>query len=519
MDLFGKEQHREVESKPLRPHQARAVTDIRASLRRGNRRVLYQLPTGGGKTRVMAELCKLGEAKGSYVVILAPRRELVYQIRASLEGEGVSPGIIMAGERQGLYKRTHVCSFDTLHARAIQRTKIDLPRADLVLVDEAHLAVADSRREILEAYPEARHVLVTATPARGDGRGLCEIADDMVLGPSITELVDLGFLLPLRYFAPSEPDLAAVKLNKEGDYQITGLEKAVDKPTLIGDIVTNWQRIAEGRSTVVFCATRKHSRHVMQEFLSRGITAEHVDGETPLEEREAIFDRVANGVTTVLCNVFVASYGLDIPRLSCAVLARPTKNLTLYLQMVGRVMRPFNDQVDGLVIDHAGAVKENGFADDFIPWSLDGKEKIKDRIKAAKEAGSEAKEIRCPNCSYVFKRSHICPKCGFQVVAPTEALPVHKADLQEIKKSKDESAAERRNRATPAEVKRDEYAQMLRYAIEKGKAPGWAAHTYRARYGVWPNAHNGTKPAARVGEEVSRFIRHRNMAYAKRRSA
>lgn len=519
MDLFGKEQYREVESKPLRPHQSAGVRDIRESLRRGNRRVVYQLPTGGGKTRVIAELCKLAVAKGSHVAVLAPRRELVYQIRDSLAGEGVRCGIIMAGELQGLYHRVHVCSFDTLHARAIQRDKIDLPRADLVLVDEGHLAVADSRRDILDRYDEARHVLFTATPARGDGRGLGEIADDMVLGPSISELVDMGFLLPLRYYAPSEPDLAAVKLNKDGDYQIKGLEKAVNKPTIIGDIVDNWVRIGEGRSTVVFCATRKHSRHVMQEFLRRGITAEHVDGETPLDEREQIFDRVANGVTTVLCNVFVASYGLDIPRLSCAVLARPTKNLTLYLQMIGRVMRPFYGQTDGLVIDHAGAVKENGFADDFIPWSLDGKEKIKDRIKAQKEAGAEAKEIRCPNCSYVFKRSHVCPKCGFQVVAPTEALPVHKAELQEVKRTKDESAAERRNRSTPSDVKRDEYAQMLRYAMDKGKAPGWASHTYRARYGVWPNAYRDTQPAARVGPEIAGFIRHRNMRYAKRRVA
>lgn len=519
MDLFGKEQVTKFESKPMRPHQSKGVADIRESLRRGNRRVMYQLPTGGGKTRIMAELCRLAFDKGSHVTVLAPRRELVYQIRDALANEGVKCGVIMAGEIQGLYHRIHVCSFDTLHARAIQRDKINLPQADLVLTDEAHLAVADSRREILESYPEAKHVLVTATPARGDGRGLCEIADDLVFGPSVGELVDMGYLLPLRYFAPSEPDLKAVKLNKEGDYAVTGLDKTMDKPKIIGDIVDNWLRIAEGRSTVVFCVSRKHSRHVAQEFNSRGITAEHLDGETPPEERAAILDRVANGVTTVLCNVFVASYGLDIPRLSCAILARPTKNITLYLQMIGRVMRPFFGQEDGLVIDHAGAVRENGFADDYIPWSLDGKEKIKDRIKAAKEAGAEPVEMRCANCSYVFKRSHICPKCGFQVVAPTEKLPVHKADLQEVKKTKDESAAEHRNRKTPVETKRDEYAQMLRYAQDKGKAQGWANHTYRARYGVWPNAHGDVRPAAAVGPEVAGFIKHRNMAFAKRRVA
>lgn len=518
-DLFQKKQEVGHESPhPLRPYQTRALGDIRVSFARKNRRVLLQLPTGGGKTRIIAEVVRLAQAKGNRVVLLAPRRELVYQIRAALLREGIKAGVIMAGERPDLYARVNVCSFDTLHARAIQRDKIRLPKGELVVVDEAHLAVADGRQEILSQYDEAKHLLVTATPARGDGRGLCEIADDIVIGATMAELIEQQYLLPLRYFAPSEPDLKKIKLNKDGDYQEKALGKVMDDPKLVGDIVDNWERIARDRSTVVFCVNRKHSRHITEEFTARGYTAEHLDGETPVDERAAILARVGSGETQILCNVFVASYGLDIPRLSCAVLARPTKNLTLYLQTVGRVMRPFRDQEDGIIIDHAGAIKENGFADDNHPWSLDGKEKIKDRMERQKKEGNEAKELVCPNCSNVFKRSHVCPKCGHQVVPATEKLPVHEADLEEIARGK-ETVAQKRNRTTPKEDKARFYSELRLYAQQKGRAEGWAAHVYKEAFSVWPNAHRDAPVASSISEQTRKYITSRNIRFANRRSA
>lgn len=501
-------------SKPLRPYQEHGVSDIRRALAK-TRRVIYQLDTGGGKTRVMAEIVRLARDKGSRVVLLAPRRELVYQIRDSLAGEGVAAGIIMAGEHQAMMSPVYVCSFDTLHARAIQRDTIELPDADIVIVDEAHLAVADGRQAILNAYDKQRHVLFTATPARGDGRGLCEIADEIVFGPTRRELIDAGHLLPLRYFAPTEPDLAGLKLNREGDYQEGALAKLMDKPKLIGDIVDNWERLARDRSTVVFCVRRSHSRHVCEEFKRRGYTAEHLDGETDKEERKAILARVSSGETQVLCNVFVASYGLDIPRLSCCVIARPTKNIVLYLQTTGRVARPFEDQVDGIVIDHAGAIKENGYAEDHHPWSLDGKEKIKDRMLKEKQSAGESKELVCTECGAAFRARRTCPHCGAQIIPITEAIPVHAADLVELKRK--ETAAEKANRTTPTEEKRRFFGELRQFAADHGKADGWVAHTYRAKFGVFPNAHRDAPPRP-VSESTASFIKHRNIAFARRRA-
>lgn len=498
-------------------HQDRAIADVRRSMARGHRRVLLQSCTGSGKTRIAARIAAMADAKGSRVVVLAPRRELVYQLSRTFHQQGVTTGTLMAGEHFSRIQRHYVCSFDTVHSRAIQRETIELPPADLVVVDEAHLAVTDGRTEILSRYPDARHLLLSATPVLANGRGMNEIADDLVLGVSMSELIDKGVLVPLRYFAPSEPDLAALKLNKDGDYQEKGLAKAMDKPGLVGDIVDNWKRIAEGTSTVVFCVNRAHSEHMAKAFNEAGIPAEHVDAYTPQEQRKDIFRRVELGITKVLCNVFVASYGLDIPILQTAVLARPTKNIALYLQMVGRIMRAYPGKIEGLVIDHAGCVAENGFAEDPHPWSLDPRTKIKDRMQAARDEAEAPKEIRCAKCGYVFRSARKCPKCGFEMVKPTDPIPVHKADLQEVKRS-EESAAERRNRTTPAEQKRRVYGELLHYCREKGKKEGWAANTYRDMFGVWPNAHKGAPPV-KPSPDTLRYIRAKNIRFAKGQAA
>ena len=498
---------------PLRPYQTDAVTDVRRSLAAGHRRVLLQLPTGTGKTRIAAEICRMAQAKRTNVLFLAPRRELIHQAAAAFSKQGLWPGIIMAGEPMKRGADLQVASFDTLHARAIRGTKMQMPEAGLVIVDEAHLSLADTRKAIIEYYQDARVVGLTATPARGDGRGLGELYDDLVMGPSIRHLTDEGHLVPLRYFAPTEPDLAALRLNKDGDYAETGLAKRMDTPQLAGDIVENWLRLARHRLTVVFCVNRAHSRHVCKKFLEAGIAAEHLDGETPVDERAAILARVASGETQVLCNVFVASYGLDIPALDCAVLARPTKNIALYLQTVGRVMRIADRKRDALVIDHAGAVQENGFVDEFIPWSLDAEGKVKDRKLKLSRDNAEPKPITCSRCKAQFSGRRECPACGFAMVPPTAAIPTHEADLEEILR-----AARKDNREASWDEKAAFMAGLKAYAAEHGYQRGWVAHKYQARFGVWPNDARVRDVAPQpYSEDVRRWIVSQNIRRAKSR--
>lgn len=499
----------------LRSYQRDAIEALRKSIASGKRRPVLVSPCGSGKTVIATEIIRRAIEKGKRVLFLAPRRELIYQAAAALEKNGIRPGVIMAGEPRSIYQLCQVASFDTLHARAMRSNRMLMPDADLVIVDEGHLSVAKTRKEIVEHYTDAIVVCLTATPARGDGKGLGEIYDDLVQSWSIRQLTEAGFLVPVRYFAPSKPDLAGLKLNKDGDYQEQALGKRVDQPKLIGDIVHNWFRLAKDKRTVVFCVTRSHSRHVCDEFRARGVRAEHLDGETPLDERKAILARVASGETQVLCNVFVATYGLDIPALECAVLARPTRNIALYLQTVGRVLRISEGKTEAIVIDHAGAVDEHGFVDDYIPWSLDTTESVKERKEREQKERQEAKEITCGECATVFKRSRTCPNCGHEMIPAGKPIPVHQADLHEINRGS-ETAAEKRNRTHRWEQKAKFYGELMTYCQERGKNPGWVAHKYKAMYGVWPNDKRlkSANPAP-VSAETQSWIRAQNIRYAK----
>ena len=496
----------------LRGYQTKAIDDIAAAVRR-YRRVCFQLPTGAGKTVILAEIVRRAEAKGSRVLFLAPRRELIFQGARTIGHLGSDVGLILAGEELVSGFQTYVASFDTLHARCVQRSRFPLPPADLVIVDEAHLSLAKTRRDIIDAYPYAKVIGVTATPCRGDGRGLGQLYDTLVTGPTIAELTRAGHLVPVEYWGGRAPDLSGVKL-VASEYHQKQLEEVMDQEGLIGEIVENWMKIAHDKRTVVFCSGVKHSRHVTAEFRRCGVSAEHLDGMTPTRDREAILARVASGETQVLCNVFVASYGLDIPATECAVLARPTRSLSGYFQTCGRVLRTHPGKAKAIIIDHAGSVADHGFLDTDVPWTLDGNARMQELQLAANQERNEPKEIQCPACPAIFRATLTCPVCGFQIGAFGEDVPTHKVDLAQIERSEKSDKA-KANKEWLTENKRQFFAELLRHSINSNYSPGWASHKYREKFGVWPNAHKGCPPATAVSDPTRSYIRHLQIKRAK----
>ena len=492
----------------LRPYQQKLLADTGAALRQ-NRKVVVQAPTGSGKTVIMSEMVHRFMDRDMRVLILVPRRELAHQVAGTLERFGRYIGVIMAGEERLKGMQTYVASFDTLHARCVQRDIHPLPTADVVIVDEAHLALAKTRQDIITAYPHARIIGFTATPARSDGKGLGRMFDELVMGPSVRELVEVGALVPARYFVGERPNLDGVRV-QGGDYNQRQLEERVDQPRLVGDIVENWMRIAGDKRTVIFCASIKHSRHVCRQLVAHGVTAEHLDGNTPTEERQAILDRVRSGATQVLTNVYVASYGLDIPELECAVMARPTKSVVLYFQTVGRVLRTAPGKTEALILDHAGCVEEHGMVDEPMPWTLMGNAR-QDQEREKRER-RDPQPIECPECKHVFRATHICPECGFELAGGAEAVPYHEADLVEIDRER-----KRLNRKWSVEEKGHFFGELKSYGLRKGYAPGWASHKYKERFGVWPNSVKGY-PMRQPSQETLNWIKSRNIAAAKARA-
>jgi superfamily II DNA or RNA helicase len=398
----------------LRSYQTDAIARLDALLSRGARRVLVVAATGSGKTTLAGAVIVDRVRRGQHVLFLAHRRELIGQAHRRLVDLGIPEhdvGVIMANDpRRRPIAPVQVASVDTLRTRG-------KPPADVVFVDEAHRALARTYVEISAAYPEAIHLGLTATPYRADGKGLGDAYEELLLVASPRELIAEGYLVAPRVFTvpPAQrPDLSRVQVAR-GDYSANQLAEAVDRQALVGNIVEHWMAHARGLRTVAFAASVEHSKHIADRFREAGVTAEHLDGETPTIERDAILARLASGETLVVANVGVLCEGFDLPPVKCALLARPTKSTGLYLQQAGRILRPWNDQ-RAIILDHAGCALEHGLPQDDREFSLDSAPK---RARGPTEAPAR----ECPAClAVVGIGTRVCPECGHELMT-TRELP------------------------------------------------------------------------------------------------
>jgi DNA repair protein RadD len=384
-------------------------------------RILLVSPTGSGKSFIFAWMMLAAIAKGLKVLAVVNRRELCKDLSRRLFRLGVMHGVIMGDHPSRPWLTVQVASIDTLHRRS------NVPPADLIFLDEAHFSISPIWSKVVERYPDVPLIGGTATPCRADGRGLGDLYNAMVLCPGTAELTELGHLAPARVFAPAEIDLTGVKTTA-GDYNQKDLAKAVDRSKLVGDIVEHWQRLASGRPTVVFAVNVEHSKHIRDQFIAAGITAQHVDANTPDGERDQLWSDLASGAVQVCTSVGVISYGWDVPAVSCAILARPTKSLALYLQQIGRVLRTAPGKTEALVLDHAGCVLEHGLPDEERDWSLAGAK------RKPKEVDRAALAVRmCLTCWCAFSsRLQACPACGAVYQRKVEPIKTVAGELQEV---------------------------------------------------------------------------------------
>ena len=484
----------------LREYQEEQNRMVRNSIAK-HKRVISCMSTGSGKSVMMADLTMKAREKDKSVVIVLPRRSLVIQLSESFNNYGINHGVVMAGIRPYSSPRVQIVSIDTYKMR-LAKGCIELLKADLLIIDEAHMQFTEKNLAIFDTYEYV--VGFTATPVAPKGQSLGLFYKDIVESISFRQLVELGFLTPLRYFADPNIDLSKVRTDRTGDWRERDLGDAMDKPKLIGDIYDNWYRICAGKPTVVFASSQSHARHLCSVFNDNGFQFEYMDCNTSDEERQDIFARVRSGQTIGICNVGIVSVGIDIPNLEVCVLARPTKLVNVYLQCVGRVTRKSANKPFSYVIDHAGIIERLGFADDEFAWSLDGKESVEDRMLAKKKEKKEPKEIICGNCHYVFTSMRNCPECGFGMIAKDKGVPTHKADLKEVKKVTKHSLG-----IDPALF----YGELLGWCVTNGKNRKYALAIYRHLYGKWPEHH--IAPIFETSKTTLDYIKHRQIAYAK----
>lgn len=443
----------------LRPYQSVAIEDLRAAIRAGHKRLMLQLPTGAGKTLTAAAMLISALLKGSRSAFVAHRKEIIDQtVRAFARLDVTSVAVIRAGDkRRDPAQPIQVCSIQTLVNRRF-------PDAVIVFIDEAHRSCAASYVKLFEAYPDAIIIGLSATPCRPDGKPLGALYTHLVHGATYSALIAEGHIVaPLVYSTPMLPDLSRVHTTG-GDYNAEELEAAVNKSALIGNIVTEWQKRAEGRRTVAFAVSVAHSLAIVEQFVAAGVRAEHLDGTTPQEAREAILARLESGETTLVSNVGVLCEGWDMPACKCLILARPTKSLVLYMQCGGRILRPWGDQAP-IILDHGGNVDRHGMPHEDREWSLTEK---------PKKGGSVPQKV-CPECfAYIAAALMACPHCGHEFQeAPAEPEAAPTLGHVEL--------ALRTLDGPDAELAH--FRSLTKEAKERAYKPGWIAHRFNEKWG------------------------------------
>ena len=450
----------------LRPYQDEIIGQVRAIMRSGVKSILVQSPTGSGKTALTAMMLKTASSKGLSCWFLVHRRELVKQSIAAFGRAEVKHGVVAAGWYEEPHLNVQLASVQTV-ARRVDRIK----NPKLIVWDEAHHVAAGSWSKIHAAFPDAFHIGLTATPERLDGTGLKQWFKAMVKGPAVRWLIDNGFLADYKIYAPPSINTSDIH-TRMGDFVKSELSAAIDKPTITGDAIRHYQKHGHGKRAVCFCVSIEHSQHVAKQFNDVGIPAAHVDGESDMNYRDETIERFRKNEIKILTNVDLFGEGFDLPALEVAILLRPTQSLGLYLQQVGRALRPYPGKSHAIILDHAGNCARFGLPDDERDWSLEPRDK-------KTRASSSSATIRiCPKCfaAQELGRDN-CKFCGFEFEKSPRQVDQVEGELQEV----DADALRRQRNAEQGK------AQSLQDLIELGKQRGyrkplaWANYVWRAR--------------------------------------
>lgn len=469
----------------LREYQVDAIQALRREIAAGKRRIGLSSATGSGKSRIMLEMALSAARKGKRVVVFCDRIQLVQQMSGHMHSAGLEHGILQGENSRAAYMPVLVASIQTVAKRGLPES------TDLVLIDEFHACAGRSEyRKVIEgAMVGSSKTIVIGFSATPWSRGLARhyeslggpLFESLVTTVPIPKLIEDGFLVDADVYAPVDPDLTGVKTTA-GDYNEKDLGEAMNRPKLVADIIPTWIKLAYGKPTVVFAVNIAHSEAICAEFNKAGIKAEHICCYTKDDERLAILKRVESGETMVICNAMLLTTGWDFPACQCMVLARPTKSLVTYVQMVGRCIRPFPGKEAAIVIDHSGTCLRLGLPTDDrsdIPM-CDGKPKTGGSDKQEKP---EALPKACPNCDYLKPaKTHKCPNCGFEPKKPSN-VDVIDGELSLMKRSKAHVAEDSSERFGG---KQSSYSQLLYYAKERGYSEKWCGHKYRAIWSVWP---------------------------------
>jgi superfamily II DNA or RNA helicase len=455
----------------LLPDQIALLQQAREKVGSGCKSLLIQGCTGSGKTVIASEIVAGAYNKGKTCFFIVPRRDLLRQTSATLKEFRIPHSFIAAGYRCDTRAKIFVCSMNTVKNRMAI-----VP--DIAIIDEGHVGAAGMDK-IVARYKAAGTVIIllSATPWKLSGRGLGCWVDDMVCGPSMRWLIENKRLSEFRAFAPNTPDLSGIKV-VAGDYAHKQLNERMESDrVLVGNAVKHYQTHALGKLNIAYCVSIAHSKITAQAFNDAGISAAHIDGETPDDERVRIIKAYARRELLVLTNCELLTYGFDLSSASGMDVTvesmsdlRPTKSLALQLQKWGRVLRykPY----PAMIFDHSNNIREFGLPDADREWTLsdrdrrlgnDGEKSIP--VKQCLPAEDADGVVR--GCHFCHKPAPSCPNCGRVYVIQAREIDEVDGELAEIQAAI--ASKEKRQQNGRAKTLADLHA----IASERGYKKGW----------------------------------------------
>ena len=492
--------------------QQRALDMLRRDWKQYNSFMVYS-PTGSGKTGLSAFITDGFVSRGMRVLMTCPYTVLVTQTAKRFIQYGLPEDEISYVWRDhpnyDPERKIQIASADTLIRR-------DFPEnIDLLIVDEAHLR-RKKMLEVIKYLAAETQVKVIGSSGTPFAPFLGKYYQRLIKPTTIKELMDTGVLCGYEFFAPTKPDLSGVKVTRSdefgSDYKEDEVAEIMCGADLVGDIVSNWLSHGEDRPTVAFCVNVNHANYVTLQFNKAGVNAEVMTAQTPHDERQMMIHRFEQGATKIIVSVgtLIAGFDSDV---RCIIYARPTKSEIRWLQIIGRGLRTAKGKDKCLVFDHSGSVHRLGYPDsieyDTLPSKNDG---MKTAVSERENEKREKLPKECSQCHYMKPAGvYQCPKCGHKPLAGEDVDTDASRGLKQIS-GKKKVVTKQQKQSWWSQIK---FYQCQRAAQGKPVSDGWCAHTFKDKFGTWPNGLQDYP--MEITPEVNNYIKWKQIAFAKGR--
>jgi superfamily II DNA or RNA helicase len=477
----------------LRPYQQKMISDARIEFRE-HKNFVIQGPTGSGKSAVFTEMVRRVAEKGFRSWIVVPRNELLKQTSGHLSNAGIVHGRMDARMQESKAFITHVVSKDTLMRRL---DKIKNP-PDFIFWDECHIALDQQKRvhdhfanaPVKRGESDPRFIGFTATPERGDGRGLFELYWKLVPGPQLFELVELGYLSKPRYFKP--PIVGIEKLKRVGtEYNADELEKLLEAQKVYGKCIEHYRTYADKQACIVFTRNVKLAEETAKNFRDAGYRFESIDGRMRMKEREMLLEGIRSGRLHGLTSADLLTYGVDLPTIGCIIMLRPTLSTALFFQMIGRGLRVSEGKDECVILDHVNNLVEHGHPLTPREWNFYGTTKR----KKGEDQDEDVVARLCPALDFMYCEKPSCVGCehnktGEDDIREQQVVDVELEEVAPPIKLKERPAEERReiqdrinqiteefeNVSRGGKIAKGPVGDMLNVALAIGRQPMWVYH-------------------------------------------